>query len=389
MDPIKLVQKDKMVEWRRHIHSHPELSFHEVETAKYIKSILETYPNLEISSLTETSVIAVLKGSKPGKTIAFRADIDALPVHEETDIDSRSKIEGVMHACGHDTHTAMLLGAVDTLSKLQDEIEGQVKFIFQPAEEKPPGGAKFLVEAGVLDDVDMIFGLHVMPNIPVGMISVSEGSITASSDSVTIVVKGKGSHSSSPELSIDPILIGVEIINNINHIVSRNVSPFDNLVISAGEFNSGKTANVIPNTARIQLSIRSKKPEIRMYAKKRIEEIVNGVCSMYSADYDLDYLLGYSSVKNDSAATDFVFRAGERIVGKDNIIAIPKSMSSDDFSAYTEVKPGSYYILGAGTKEEGCGYMIHSPKFKFNEDALQIGAAMHVQIVLEVLGKYK
>lgn len=168
-----------MVEWRRHLHSHPELSFHEVETAKYIKSILETYPNLEISSLTETSVIAVLKGSKPGKTIAFRADIDALPVYEQTDIDFRSKI--------------------------------------------------------------------------VGMISVSEYSITASSDSATIVVKGKGSHSSSLELSIDPILIGVEIINNINHIVSRNVSPFDNLVISVGEFNSVKTANVIPDTARIQL----------------------------------------------------------------------------------------------------------------------------------------
>lgn len=389
MDIFKLVSEsqEKMVGWRRYLHQHPELPFKEYETSKYIRSVLETYPNLEVTTMAETGVVAVLKGDKPGKTVALRADIDALPVTEETDVDFRSNIDGVMHACGHDAHTAMLLGAVDTLTKLQGEIEGQVKFIFQPAEEEPPGGARLMVAEGVMDDVDMVFGLHIIPNIPVGMISVSKGPATASSDVATIVVKGKGSHGSTPELSIDPILIGSEIICNINHIVSRNVSPFDNLVISAGEFNSGHTANVIPHTAKIQLSIRSNSPKVRMYAKDRIEEVLSSVCSMYHAEYDLDYLLGYSAVINDDAATDIVTSAGEKIVGAENFITLPKSMGGEDFSAFSEVKPGSYFILGGGTKDEGCGFMNHHPKFKVNEEAFKYGAAMHVQIVLDAIGK--
>ncbi|EOH92882.1 amidohydrolase [Enterococcus haemoperoxidus ATCC BAA-382] len=382
----KMPQAD-MIKWRRHLHRHPELSFHEVETAKYIKKVLADFPNIEVSSLTENSVIAILKGNRPGKTIALRADIDALPIVEESDVDFPSENPGVMHACGHDTHTAMLLGAIKVLSEMQDKIAGTVKFIFQPAEEEPPGGAKLLVEAGVMDDVDMVFGLHIAPNIPVGMVGTRKGPASAASDVFTLKIQGKGSHGSTPDLSVDPIMIGVEIINNLNNIVSRNISPFDNAVISIGEFNAGKTANVIPDTAQIQGTVRTNDKEIRQFIKKRIEGIVDSICKMYDATYDLDYLLGYSEVNNDSDATDIVMAAAEKVVGKERMFEAPKMMGGEDFSAYTDVKPGSFFILGGGTAAEGCGYMNHHPKFKIMEDCFPVGSGMHAQLILDILGQ--
>lgn len=376
-----------MVKWRRHLHRHPELSFHEVETAKYIQKVLADFPNLEVSSLTENSVIAILKGNKPGKTIALRADIDALPIIEEADVEFPSENPGVMHACGHDTHTAMLLGAVKVLSTMQDKIAGTVKFIFQPAEEEPPGGAKLLVEAGVMNDVDMVFGLHIAPNIPVGMIGTRKGAASAASDVFTLKIQGKGSHGSTPDLSVDPIMIGVEIINNLNNIVSRNISPFDNAVISIGEFNAGKTANVIPDTAQIQGTVRTNNKEVRSFIQKRIEAIIDSICRMYDATYELDYLLGYSEVNNDSDATDLVMAAAEKVVGKERMFEAPKMMGGEDFSAYTDVKPGSFFILGGGTAAEGCGYMNHHPKFKIMEECFSVGSAMHAQIILDILGQ--
>lgn len=382
----KMPQAD-MIKWRRHLHRHPELSFHEVETAKYIKKVLADFPNIEVSSLTENSVIAILKGNRPGKTIALRADIDALPIVEESDVDFPSENPGVMHACGHDTHTAMLLGAIKVLSEMQDKIAGTVKFIFQPAEEEPPGGAKLLVEAGVMDDVDMVFGLHIAPNIPVGMVGTRKGPASAASDVFTLKIQGKGSHGSTPDLSVDPIMIGVEIINNLNNIVSRNISPFDNAVISIGEFNAGKTANVIPDTAQIQGTVRTNDKEVRQFIKKRIEGIVDSICKMYDATYDLDYLLGYSEVNNDSDATDIVMAAAEKVVGKERMFEAPKMMGGEDFSAYTDVKPGSFFILGGGTAAEGCGYMNHHPKFKIMEDCFPVGSGMHAQLILDILGQ--
>ncbi|MGM0218081.1 amidohydrolase [Enterococcus sp. AZ126] len=376
-----------MIKWRRHLHRYPELSFHEVETAKYIQKVLAEFSNLQVSSLTENSVIAILKGNKPGKTIALRADIDALPIMEEANVAFQSENPGVMHACGHDTHTAMLLGAVKVLSTMQDKIAGTVKFIFQPAEEVPPGGAKLLVEAGVMEDVDMVFGLHIAPNIPVGMIGTRKGAVSAASDVFTLKIKGKGSHGSTPDLSIDPIMIGVEIINNLNNIVSRNISPFDNAVISIGEFNAGKTTNVIPDTAQIKGTVRTNDKEVRLFIKKRIEDIIDGICKMYDASYELDYLFGYSEVNNDSRATDIVIAAAEKVVGKNEMFEAPKMMGGEDFSAYTDVRPGSFFILGGGTAAQECGYMNHHPKFKIMEDCFPVGAGMHVQLILDILGE--
>ncbi len=376
---------EDMVKWRRHLHENPELSFHEVETAKYIYQLLKTFPNLELTTPTENSVVAILKGAKPGKTIALRADIDALPIVEEADVAFPSQNEGVMHACGHDTHTAMLLGACKVLTSMQEKIAGTVKFIFQPAEEVPPGGAKFLVEAGVMKDVDLVFGIHIFPKIPVGVVAIRKGALTAAADIFELKIQGIGSHGSTPELAIDPILVGVEIITNLNNIISRNIAAFDNAVLSIGEFTSGNSANVIPDTAKIQGTVRTNDPAVRTLMKKRIEEIIEHVTKMYEASYELNYIMGYSPVVNDSEATEVVRKAALKVVGEKGLITAPQMMGGEDFSAYTDVVPGSFFVVGGGTAEEGCGYMNHHPKFKINEGALAVGAEMEIQLITDLL----
>lgn len=376
---------EDMVKWRRHFHENPELSFHEVETAKYIYQLLKTFPNLELTTPTENSVVAVLKGANPGKTIALRADIDALPIFEEADVSFPSQNDGVMHACGHDTHTAMLLGACKVLTSMQEKIAGTVKFIFQPAEEVPPGGAKFLVEAGVMEDVDLVFGIHIFPKIPVGVVAIRTGALTAAADIFELKIQGVGSHGSTPELAIDPILVGVEIVSNLNNIISRNIAAFDNAVLSIGEFTSGNSANVIPDTAKIQGTVRTNDPTVRKMMRKRIEEIIEHVTQMYGASYELNYVMGYSPVVNDPEATELVREAALKVVGEKGVIESQKMMGGEDFSAYTDVVPGSFFVVGGGTAEEGCGYMNHHPKFKINEGALAVGAAMEIQLITDLL----
>lgn len=385
MDLKEKMPQEKMVKWRRHLHKHPELSFHEYETVRYIEEILKSYSELTIQKLTETSVVAVLKGAKPGKTIALRADIDALPITEEADVEFKSENPGVMHACGHDTHTAMLLGAVDTLVKMQDDLSGTVKFIFQHAEELPPGGAVELVRAGVMDDVDMVFGLHIFPMIPTGMIGISPGAFSSASDIATLLIKGKGAHGSMPDLAVDPILIGSEIVINLNHIISRNVSPLANSVISVGAFHSGTVANIIPDTAQLELTIRNNDPKVREFVKNRMEEVIAGVCKMYGAEYEFDYTYGYDAVINDEKAVELVKEAALKTVGEENFFLMSPMMGGEDFSAYTQVRPGAFFVLGGGSADDGYRYINHHPKFKIDEDCFSSGAAMHVQLILDLL----
>lgn len=385
MDLKEKMPQEKMVKWRRHLHKHPELSFHEYETARYIEEILKSYSELTIQKLTETSVVAVLKGAKPGKTIALRADIDALPITEEADVEFKSENPGVMHACGHDTHTAMLLGAVDTLVKMQDDLSGTVKFIFQHAEELPPGGAVELVRAGVMDDVDMVFGLHIFPMIPTGMIGISPGAFSSASDIATLLIKGKGAHGSMPDLAVDPILIGSEIVVNLNHIISRNVSPLANSVISVGAFHSGTVANIIPDTAQLELTIRNNDPKVREFVKNRMEEVIAGVCKMYGAEYEFDYTYGYDAVINDEKAVELVKEAALKTVGEENFFLMSPMMGGEDFSAYTQIRPGAFFVLGGGSADDGYRYINHHPKFKIDEDCFSSGAAMHVQLILDLL----
>ncbi|MFD3445608.1 M20 family metallopeptidase [Microbacteriaceae bacterium 4G12] len=377
----------EMIQWRRHFHQYPELSNEEVETSQYIYDVLSTFPNIELSRPIENSVVATLKGSAPGKTVALRADIDALPIHEEADVPFQSTKPGIMHACGHDAHTAILLGAAKVLSEMKEELTGTVKFIFQPAEEVVTGGASLLVEAGVIEDVDYIFGLHVAPTIPVGIIGTKIGAVTAAADSFEVTISGVGSHGSTPERAIDPILVGAEIVTNLNHIVSRNVSPLDNVVISIGQFTSGNAHNVIPNSATIKGTVRTNQPETRKFVQKRICEVIDYITKAYHATYGMNYELGNSAVINDEEATTIVKKAASEVVGEKGILPFPPMMGGEDFAAYTDVIKGSFMMLGVGTEEEGCGYMLHHPKFKINENCLSIGAQIEVQIILEILGK--
>ncbi|MBY0121117.1 M20 family metallopeptidase [Bacillus sp. S/N-304-OC-R1] len=382
------IPTENIIEWRRHLHQNPELSFKEFKTSQFIYDTLSSFPNLEITRPTETSVVAKLVGGAgDGKTIALRADIDALPITEEADIDFRSNHDGVMHACGHDTHTAMLLGAAYVLAEMKDDLAGTVKFIFQHAEEQVPGGAQQLVHAGVLDGVDEIYGIHIMPNLTVGSIGVVSGVATTAADGFFLKIQGKGSHASTPELSVDPIVVGAEIVMALQTIVSRNVKPSDMAVLSIGEFHSGQAPNIIADTARLSCSIRTTSEEVRNLMENRVKSVIEHITAAHGATYDLDYVRGYSPLYNDPDLAQKAKASAEKVLGKELVYDAPMLMASEDFSAYTNVIPGCFLFLGGGKEEQGCGYMNHHPKFKILDESLAYGTKVEVQVILDLLGK--
>lgn len=381
------INEAHIIMWRRHLHQHPELSFQEFATADYIFNILESFDAFTLTRPTATSVVATLHSNTPGQTIALRADIDALPLQEETGLSFQSIHSGVMHACGHDAHTAMLLGAAEVIASLKDQLCGTVKLIFQHAEEQLPGGARELVAAGVLQDVDYVFGLHVFPNIPTGHIGIMSGSMTAAVDSFTLKIQGKGAHGSLPQHAIDPILIGAQIINSLNHFISRSVDPFDTAVLSIGEFSSGNAANIIPDTAQIKGHIRTLTPATRQMLLAQIQTTIDHMCHMHKAQYDLHIQQGYDATINDPIATSVVQQAVTKVVPSAAIYEQQTVMGGEDFSAYTHVVPGSYFALGVGMAEDGYGYVNHHPKFQIDEAALKIGAQIHLQLICDLLLK--
>ena len=381
---------EKIIEWRRHLHQNPELSFKEFKTSQFIYDTLSTFPNLELSRPTKTSVVATLVGGAgEGQTIALRADIDALPVTEEADVDFKSKEEGIMHACGHDTHSAMLLGTASVLSKMKDEIAGTVKFIFQHAEEQTPGGAQELVDAGVLDGVDEIYGIHILPNLEVGSLGVTSGWATTAADGFFLKIQGRGSHGAMPENAIDPIVVGADMVSALQSVVSRNVKPSEMAVLSIGEVHSGQAPNIIPDTARLSCSIRTTNETVRDLMEKRVKEIIAGVAATHGATYELDYIRGYSALYNSPDLAEKAKAAAIKAIGEELVYDAPMLMASEDFSAYTKVTKGCFLWLGGGKEEQGCGYMNHHPKFKIIEDSLFNGVKVEVQIILDLLGKSK
>lgn len=380
---------EKISEWRQHLHQHPELSFKEFKTSQYIYDTLSTFPNLELTRPTPTSVVATLVGSAgDGKTIALRADMDALPIQEETNVDFKSVNDGVMHACGHDTHVAMLLGAASVLSGMKDKLAGTVKFIFQHAEEQVPGGAQELVDAGVLKDVDQIFGIHIIPRLKTGSLGiVKTGYTTTAADGFFLKIQGKGSHASTPELSIDPIVVGSHMVMALQSIVSRNVPASEMAILSIGEFHSGQAPNIIADTATLSCSIRTTNEEIRNLMEKRVREIIDYVAAAHGATVELDYVRGYSAVYSTPELAEFAYQSATKVLGEDLVYESPMLMASEDFSAYTKVVPGCFMLLGAGLEEEGCGYMNHHPKFRVMEEALVNGTKVEVQLILDLLGQ--
>jgi len=377
---------ERLVAWRRHLHRHPELSFQEMNTARFVEETLRSIDSrLEISRPTPTSVVARLIGSKPGRTLALRADMDALPIQEENGFEFASATPGVMHACGHDGHTAMLLAAVQLLSARRGQLHGEIRFIFQHAEELPPGGAVELVEAGVMDGVDWVFGEHLASQLPLGQIGVAYGDMAASPDNFTIVIKGYGGHAGFPHRAVDTIAIGAQIVANAQHIVSRYTNPLDRLVVSVTQFTAGASHNVIPDSAVLKGTVRSFGEQVRQDARDQLLRIVQGIASAHGAEFDFDYVFGYKPVVNDEALTRVLEEAAVELVGRDAVVLSPPGMSGEDFSAYQQKAPGTFVNIGAGNPEKGIVFPHHHPKFTFDEDALATGVRLFVRAAEKLL----
>jgi amidohydrolase len=375
------VPADKVIEWRRRIHQNPELSFKETNTSNFVAETLRSFGNIEVERPTATSVIGILHGAKPGKTVAFRADMDALPVQEETGLPFTSAVQGVSHACGHDSHTAMLLGTAATLSKMQKDIRGTVYFLFQHAEELAPGGAQEIIRSGALKGVDAFFGLHVAPNCPVGHIGIlPKGAASTAADGFSLKIQGKGSHGSMPQLGVDPVVTGAEIVTALQTIVSRNVTPGELAVVSVGKFQAGNAPNVIPDTADLAATVRTISEPTRQLIEDRIKTIVDNIAKANGAAYTLDYITGYPAIQNAPALVDLAKASATKILGAARVFDAPGMMASEDFSRYRDVAPECFVLLGVGP-----GAVNHNPKFNLDEGALTNGVKAEVELILDYL----
>ncbi|MFC2948026.1 M20 family metallopeptidase [Virgibacillus sediminis] len=378
--------KQEVVHWRRELHRHPELSYDEKNTSQFVYDTLQSFGNLEITRPTKTSVMARLIGEKPGKTLAIRADMDALPIEEDTGLEFSSNNPGVMHACGHDGHTAMLLGTAMVLSGLKDQIQGEVRFLFQHAEEHFPGGAKEMVDAGVMDGVDFVIGAHLMADLEVGKVGIAPGPMMAAADGFWITVNGKGGHGGMPHQTVDSIVIGAQVVSNLQHIVSRNTDPLDSVVLSIGKFLGGEAGNVISNAVEINGIVRTFDDNISKSMPELMERVVKGITDAHGASYELRYEHGYRAVINDEDATKIIEETIREVYGDETVEVIKPKMGAEDFSAFLGSAPGAYFNVGAGNKEKGLGYPHHHPKFDIDEDALEYGVKVFVHAVFKFLG---
>jgi amidohydrolase len=379
--------KDWLVEIRRTIHMNPELGFEEVETSRLVSEWLERFGLQVKRGWAKTGVVGLLQGEKGGKTVAIRADMDALPMEEANQVPYASKVKGKMHACGHDAHVTILLGVAKFFSSLREQVKGNIKWIFQPAEEGQ-GGGRVMVEEGVLENpkVDAIFGAHILPLLPMGKVGIFEREGLASADRFTIKIIGQGGHGAFPHLCKDPILAAGQVITQIHSIVSRNVNPLDNAVVSIGKVSGGTAFNIIPDEVQLLGTARSLNPQVREELKSRIEQVVQGVVRSYGMDYRFDYEYGYPVLINDPEMSKLVASACARGIGKENVVVIKPSMGGEDFAYYLEKRPGSFFNLGSRNEEKGIVQPYHNSLFDIDEDVLPFGVEMFVRIIDQYLG---
>jgi amidohydrolase len=366
------------VAWRRHLHAHPELSFCEHQTARFVRETLESFGGIEIDCPTPTSVVARLRSGQPGPMLALRADLDALPIQEESGVAFASETEGVMHACGHDGHTAMLLAVARLLGVRRAELRGEVRFLFQHAEEVPPGGATELVAAGALDGVDAVLGGHLISTLEVGKVAVLDGACTASVDTFSATIHGRGGHAAFPHKTVDPIAVSAQAISNLQHVVSRNTSPLDRIVVSVTRIAGGTADNVIPETAEFGGTVRTYRQEVRELTRETIARLLDGVTAAHGATYELDYLEGPAPVVNDPNLAAIVRQAA----GADRVAESEPLMAGEDFSAYLRVAPGCFFFIGAGNER---AFPHHHPRFTIDERALAVGIETFTRAALRIL----
>ena len=366
------------IEVRHHLHAHPELSYQEFETSRFVQKKLEEM-GIPFEIKATTGVIGLIKGQNPEKRItALRADMDALPIKEENTIPYKSKNEGVMHACGHDVHTTCLLGAAKILNETKDKWEGTVKLIFQPGEEKNPGGASLLIKEGVLENPrpSSIFGLHVHPGLAVGKMSFRSGKVMASADELYITIKGKGGHAASPHLCIDPILIASHLVISLQQIVSRNNNPHNPTVLSITSVQGGSTTNVIPNEVKLKGTFRAMDEVWRFKAHELIKKMATDLVHSMGGEIDLLIDVGYPSVYNNEALNEITRKKAEDYIGKTNVEETEARMGAEDFGYYTQQIPGCFYRLGVMNTEKGIVSGVHTPTFNIDESAIETGMGM-------------
>ena len=375
--------KNYITEMRREFHANPEASMQEVRTCKRIKEELDKM-GVPYVSAANTGVIATIKGKNPGKTVALRADIDALAVCELNEIEYKSKNEGLMHACGHDGHAAMLLGAAKVLNEIKDNINGTVKLLFQPGEEAGVG-ARAMIADGAIEGVDSAFGIHLWADLEVGKVAVEEGPRMASADILKITVKGKGGHGSMPNQGIDAVLVSSAIVMNLQSIVSREISPLESVVVSIGAIKAGTRFNVIAEDAVLDGTVRCFNPELREELPNIIERIVKNTASTYRAEASVEYNKVIPITINDKECTKLAKGSVAKLVGEGALASIPKVTGSEDMSEYLNLAPGAIAFVGAGNIDKGITYPHHHGKFNIDEDALEIGTNLYVQYALDYL----
>lgn len=368
----------EFIEVRRHLHSHPELSYQEFETSKFVQGKLAEW-NIPFEVKATTGVVGLIRGKNPGSRImALRGDMDALPISEENDVEYKSTREGIMHACGHDVHTTCILGAAKILNELKDEWEGTVKLIFQPGEERNPGGASLMIKDGALENPKPhgIFGMHVHPQLPLGKLSFKKGRGMASADEIYITIKSKGGHAAAPHLTADTILIASHLIVSLQQIISRNNNPTSPSVLSICSIKGGHTTNVIPSEVKLMGTFRAMDEEWRYKAHKLITKQAVELVGAMGAEADVHIDVGYPFVDNDPALTEVAWKLADEYFGKENIEETELRMGAEDFGYYTHVVPGCFYRLGVRNEVEGIIHNVHTPKFNIDEAAIEKGVGM-------------
>ena len=380
---------DELISIRRHIHQNPELSFHETETAKFISEVLTKNGIEHKTGIADNGILAIINPEKQNR-LALRADIDALPINEDTGAEYASKNPGVMHACGHDVHTTCALGAAMILNDLKDEIDARIEIIFQPAEEKLPGGASLVLKEKAFGDVlpNGIIGQHVYPDLPVGKVGFRPGIYMASTDELYFTITGKGGHAALPHKNIDPVLVSAEIISALQRISSRNAKPTMPTVLSIGKVIAEGATNVIPNEVKMEGTFRTFDEEWRLQAHELIKKTCEDVASSHGAKAEVDIRIGYPFLKNDDELTLKSIEIAKEYVGAENVIDLDMRMTAEDFSYYSQVMPGCFYRLGTASLDGTNAHGLHNPKFNVDEAAIELGAGLMAYEAVRNLSKH-
>jgi len=370
-------KKDDLIAIRRHLHAHPELSFHEEQTAAFILKKLDEMEISHVGKVGGNGIVASI-GKRGGKVVALRGDMDALPILEENDVDYASTNKGVMHACGHDVHTTCLLGAASVLKSMESDLNGLVQLFFQPAEEKIPGGASLMIKEGVLKnpDVQLIFGQHVFPDMEVGNVGFKGGMYMASTDELYITVKGKGGHAALPHTCIDPVLISSHLIVALQQMVSRKARADMPTVLSIGKVEAKGATNIIPDRVHMEGTMRTMNEEWRSKMHTEIEQLTNGLCKSMGAEVELEIRKGYPSLVNDPEVTSWAKSKAVELLGENKVHDLPIRMTAEDFAYFAQEVPACFYRLGTSNKVKGIGAPLHTSKFDVDEDALVIGTSL-------------